>query len=97
MGNKFFFKIIAIITIITITSCAAGSFKTKEQFNPEDVVNACFARSIFMCGDLICEAQNEHLITLKLMWSAMNDCLSNPQDIDQRYFDKDFQERMKNE
>lgn len=90
-------KLIITIALIAITSCAAVSFNTKEQYKTEDVINACFARSINMCGDLICEAQEEHLITLKLMWYAVDDCLANPQNMDKRYFDKDFQERMKNE
>lgn len=86
-----------ILAIITITSCAAVSFNTTAQYKPEDVVNACFARSINMCGDLICEADLDHVVTLKYMWSAMDECLANPQDIDKKYFDKKFQERVRNE
>lgn len=55
MGNKFFFKIIAVITIITITSCAAGSFKTKEQKSAKYIVQKCFDEQIASCGDLLCE------------------------------------------
>lgn len=68
-----------------------------SQYKTEDVVNACFTRSINMCGDLICEADLDHVITLKAMWNAMDDCIANPQDIDKRYFDKGFQERIRNE
>lgn len=61
MENKFFFKIIAAITIITITSCAAGSFKTKEQKSAKYIVQKCFDEQIASCGDLLCEMSTDNV------------------------------------
>jgi len=86
-----------ILILTTVISCAAASYNTVMQFKTEDVVNACFARSINMCGDVICEGDDDHVVTLKSMWSAMDECLANPQNIDKRYFDLDYQSRLRYE
>jgi len=48
-------KVIAAIAIITITSCAAGPFKTKEQKSAKYIVDQCFQKELEACSDKACE------------------------------------------
>lgn len=48
-------KVIAAIAIITITSCAAVSFTSKEQKSAKYIVQKCFDEQIANCGDVLCE------------------------------------------
>lgn len=86
-----------ILILTTVISCAAASYNTVMQFKTEDVVNACFTRSINMCADVICEGELDHVTTLKAFWDAMDECIANPQDIDKRYFDLNYQSRVRYE
>lgn len=48
-------KVIAAIALITITSCAAVSFNTKEQVNTKYIVQKCFDEQLINCSDRACE------------------------------------------
>lgn len=44
-----------LLAIITITSCAAGPFKTKEQKSAKYIVEQCFQKELEKCSDVLCE------------------------------------------
>lgn len=44
-----------LLAIITITSCAAVSFTSKEQKSAKYIVQKCFDEQIANCGDVLCE------------------------------------------
>lgn len=48
-------KVVTIIAIITITSCAAVSFTSKEQKNAKYLVQKCFDEELLNCPDKLCE------------------------------------------
>jgi hypothetical protein len=48
-------KVITIIALIAITSCAAVSFNTKEQVDTKYIVQKCFDAELIKCSDVICE------------------------------------------
>jgi len=48
-------SITTILAIITITSCAAGPFKTKEQKSAKYIVDQCFQKELEACSDKACE------------------------------------------
>lgn len=48
-------SITTLLAIITITSCAAGPFKTKEQKSAKYIVDQCFQKELEKCSDRICE------------------------------------------
>jgi len=48
-------KVIIILAIITVTSCAAVSFTSKEQKSAKYLVQKCFDEQIANCGDVLCE------------------------------------------
>lgn len=50
-----------LLTIVTITSCATGSFKTKEQKSARYIVQKCFDEQIAKCGDLLCEMSTDNV------------------------------------
>lgn len=44
-----------ILIVITVTSCAAVSFNTKEQVDTKYIVQKCFDEQLIKCSDVICE------------------------------------------
>jgi len=48
-------KVVTILAIITITSCAAVSFTSKEQKSAKYIVEQCFQKELEKCSDRICE------------------------------------------
>lgn len=47
------------LAIITITSCAAGPFKTKEQQSAKYIVDQCFQKELDACADRACEMSSD--------------------------------------
>jgi len=48
-------KVIAALVVITITSCAAVSFTSKEQKSAKYIVDQCFQKELEVCSDKLCE------------------------------------------
>jgi hypothetical protein len=54
-------KVIAAIAIITVTSCAAVSFTSKEQKNAKYLVQKCFDDELVNCPDKLCEMDSNNV------------------------------------
>lgn len=50
-----------ILIIITVISCAAVSFNTKEQVDTKYIVQKCFDAELVNCSDRACEMSPDNV------------------------------------
>jgi len=70
-----------IFMVIAIAKAATSKHSDRE------IVDACFKKNIVMCGDLICEGEDERpTAVLKAMKNAMDYCFDSPELIGEEWF-----------
>lgn len=79
------------ITILFVAAALAA-----HKIDEREVMRACFAKQIDLCGDLLCESDDDAEATLQSMRYILEDCMDNPDSIDRRYYDKQEQKRIFN-
>lgn len=50
-----------ILIIITVISCAAVSFNTKDQVDTKYIVQKCFNAELVNCADKLCESSVDNV------------------------------------
>lgn len=79
------------LTVLFVAAALAAHIKDDRA-----VMRACFARQIDLCGDLLCESDNDTEDTLQDMRIILEDCLNKPGVIEERYYNEQEQKRIFN-
>jgi len=70
-------KVMKVWIILGLLVFVTGVAKTLHKTERE-TMTACFVKNIHLCGDMICESDNENPIdTLRDMHTNLQDCLDN--------------------
>jgi len=54
-------KVVTILAIITITSCAAVSFTASKMMSTKQIVEKCFNDELVNCPDKLCEMSTDNV------------------------------------
>ena len=80
-------KLFILITLLTSTACAT-------ILKPRDIIRACTAEQLEMCGDLICEGDLDFDQVIAGTASAIELCFEHTEIIGKKYFDKKKQQEV---
>ena len=80
-------RTIVVLSALTVLLSTASVLKHRgTKYTATEIVDACFKKNIAMCGDLICEGDDEPEAILSAMHNAMRHCLARPDLIGKEWF-----------
>lgn len=91
---------IDVIFLIPIMIFGAALFNAAPNHKDSiEIVRACTAEQVDLCGDILCEAGYEDEWdaiegTIKGHGNLIQACLESPENISPQYFDQEFQKEL---
>lgn len=88
-------KTFILILFVSQISCASAKLEIKPSvLTPRDIVRACAAEQIDLCGDLICEGDLDFDQVIAGTAWAITNCFEDTETIGKEYFKPERQKEI---